>query len=100
MTESIQQIMRRITDATPQSRIAVFRMPDGTFRSQFADTIATRRRIEMRPPDLVGVWDQTSNQHDVLEALGYTTAKRARAARKGHDRRRCGVDVPMLSDRA
>jgi hypothetical protein len=92
--------MSRIEHATPESQIAVWRLHDGSLKSNFAATIKMQRRLEMRPPSLIGVFDQTSNKHDVLAAMGYTTAKRARAARKGYDRKRCGVDVPMLKDMA
>lgn len=75
MAESIHQIMARIAEATPESQIAVFRQDDGTFKSQFAAPLKTRRMIEMRPPSLVGVYDNTMNQHQVLADLGYVKPK-------------------------
>lgn len=71
MAETIHTIMGRIADATPESQIAVFRNPDGTFKSQFAAPLRTRRILEMRPPSLVGIFDQTMNQHEILAAMGY-----------------------------
>lgn len=67
--------MGRIAVAEPESPIAVFVNPDGTYRSQFAAPVLTSRALEMRPPNLVGVFHNQSNQHDVLAALGYSKPK-------------------------
>ena len=75
MAESIQQIMARIAEATPESQIAVFRLEDGSFTSKFAAPVLTRLALEMRPPNLVGVWHNQSNQHEVLKAMGYEKPK-------------------------
>jgi len=74
-SQSIQEIMSRIAVAEPESPIAVFLNPDGTYRSQFAAPVLTRLALEMRPPNLVGVFHNQSNQHDVLAALGYVKPK-------------------------
>lgn len=78
MAESIQKIMSRIEDATPASPIAVWRLHDGSLKSQFAGTIETRRRIEICPPSLIGVFDRTMNKNEVLAAMGYAKPKEAR----------------------
>lgn len=104
MAETIHSIMARIEDAEPGSPIAVWRQPDGSLKSQFAGTIEMQRRIEMRPPSLIGVFDRTMNQHEMLAKMGYVKPEknrvRAAAARKGWDRRRFGVDAPRLGDKA
>lgn len=74
-SQSITEIMARIAVAEPESPIAVFKNPDGTFQSRFAAPILTSRALEMRPPNLVGVFHNQSNQHEVLAALGYTKPK-------------------------
>jgi len=74
-SQSIHEIMGRIAVAEPESPIAVFVNPDGTYRSQFAAPVLTSRALEMRPPNLVGVFHNQSNQHDVLAALGYSKPK-------------------------
>ena len=74
-SQSITEIMGRIAVAEIDSPIAVFKNDDGTYRSQFAAPILTSRALEMRPPNLVGVFHNQSNQHDVLQALGYVKPK-------------------------
>jgi len=74
-SQSIHEIMGRIAVAEPESPIAVFKNPDGTFQSRFAAPILTSRALEMRPVNLVGVWCRHDNQNEVLAALGYTKPK-------------------------
>ena len=74
-SQSIQEIMARIAVAEIDSPIAVFLNPDGTYRSQFAAPLNTRRMLDMRPPSLVGVWCRHDNQNEVLAALGYSKPK-------------------------
>lgn len=74
-SQSITEIMARIAVAEIDSPIAVFLNPDGTYRSQFAAPILTSRALEMRPPNLVGVWHNQSNQYEVLAAMGYSKPK-------------------------
>ena len=74
-SQSITEIMARIAVAEIDSPIAVFLNPDGTYRSQFAAPLNTRRMLDMRPPSLVGVWCRHDNQNEVLAALGYTKPK-------------------------
>ena len=74
-SQSITEIMARIAVAEPESPIAVFKNPDGTFQSRFAAPILTSRALEMRPVNLVGVWCRHDNQNEVLAALGYTKPK-------------------------
>mgnify|MGYP003442739027 FL=1 len=74
-SQSITEIMARIAVAEPESPIAVFKNPDGTFQSRFAAPILTSRALEMRPVNLVGVWCRHDNQNEVLAALGYSKPK-------------------------
>ena len=74
-SQSITEIMARIAVAEPESPIAVFKNPDGTFQSRFAAPILTSRALEMRPVNLVGVWCRHDNQNEVLAALGYEKPK-------------------------
>ena len=74
-SQSITEIMGRIAVAEIDSPIAVFKNEDGTYRSQFAAPVLTRLALEMRPPNLVGVWHNQSNQHEVLASMGYSKPK-------------------------
>jgi len=74
-SQSITEIMARIAVAEIDSPIAVFKNPDGTYRSQFAAPVLTSRALEMRPPNLVGVFHNQSNQHEVLASMGYSKPK-------------------------
>lgn len=65
---SITAIMERISVATPESRIAVFLTPAG-LDSICADTIGGRERIWRDYLALLGIWDRTSNKHEILAKL-------------------------------
>jgi hypothetical protein len=65
---SVSMILDRVSVATPESRIAVFVTPAG-LDSIPADTIGGRERMWKQHLDLIGVWDRTSNQQEILAAL-------------------------------
>lgn len=59
----INVILRRIEDAEPESPIAVFRATEEDCACVvFASTVITRAMIRMGDPDLIGVFDKTSDR--------------------------------------
>jgi len=86
--------MSRIAIATSESPIAVFKNEDGTYDARFAAPLLTRLAIEMRPHNLVGVFDSCSNQHEVLAALGYVKPPTGR--KRGPKVKRGGYDIVQV----
>jgi hypothetical protein len=87
----IQEIMSRIAVAEPESKIAIFLNPDGSYDARFAGPLLTQLDIIRSPHNLVGVYDRTSNQHEILAKLGYTTPPTGR--KRGPKVRRGGYDI-------
>ena len=66
----LSQVMLRIEGAEPSSPIAVFRCwKAGMLQAVFADTIQTQQMIAERHPDLIGVFDGTMNQNQIMDQL-------------------------------
>jgi len=91
---SPQDIMRRISVAEEESPIAVFRNEDGTLDARFAAPLLTRLKLEMRPPSLIGIYTRHSNQHDILQAMGYVTPTTGR--KRGPKVKRGGYDIVQV----
>jgi hypothetical protein len=87
-------IMARIADAEPSSPIAVFRNNDGTLDAKFAAPLRTAMEVDKRPDNLVGVFDRTMNQYDILAAMGYVTPSTGR--KRGPKVKRGGYDIVQV----
>ena len=69
---NIEVIMKRIKSAPINSPIAVFRIDDKlsiNLDAVFGSTVATQRRVMANDPELIGIYDKTSNLLEVKNEL-------------------------------
>lgn len=67
---TVSIIMGRVEVATPWSAIAVFDVgSDEMANAVFAATAKTKQLIDVRPPDLIGVFDKTMSASVVRNAI-------------------------------
>lgn len=72
LPQAKKMILDRISVATPESPIAVFRHVQNekiVFSAIFADTIKSRKLLAKKPSNLVGVFDRTHEPDDIKRAL-------------------------------